>query len=82
MNPLQFLADLETRPQWLGLLADRFARGNPFTAVPRDVERGRGPRRGAARRDLVAPNRAHACMGRQQAGDESITLLTQRAAEQ
>ncbi|HEX2754713.1 MAG TPA: hypothetical protein VHM48_04585 [Candidatus Limnocylindrales bacterium] len=26
MNPLQFLADLETRPQWLGLLADRFAR--------------------------------------------------------
>jgi glutamine---fructose-6-phosphate transaminase (isomerizing) len=39
MNPLHFLADLETKPRWLNLLADRFARGNPFAAVPRDVDR-------------------------------------------
>jgi glucosamine--fructose-6-phosphate aminotransferase (isomerizing) len=39
MNPLHFLADLESKPQWLNLLADRFAQGNPFTAAPRDVDR-------------------------------------------
>ncbi len=39
MNPLHFLADLESKPQWLNLLADRFAQGNPFAAVPRDVDR-------------------------------------------
>jgi glucosamine--fructose-6-phosphate aminotransferase (isomerizing) len=39
VNPLHFLADLETKPRWLNLLADRFAQGNPFAAVPRDVER-------------------------------------------
>ncbi len=39
MNPLHFLADLETKPRWLNLLADRFARGNPFATVPRDVDR-------------------------------------------
>ena len=39
MNALQFLADLETKPRWLNLLADRFAQGNPFAAVPRDVDR-------------------------------------------
>ena len=39
MNPLHFLADLETKPRWLNLLADRLAAGNPFAAVPRDVDR-------------------------------------------
>jgi glucosamine--fructose-6-phosphate aminotransferase (isomerizing) len=39
MNPLLFLADLEAKPQWLNLLADRFAVANPFAAVPRDVDR-------------------------------------------
>jgi glucosamine 6-phosphate synthetase-like amidotransferase/phosphosugar isomerase protein len=39
MNPIAFLADLETKPDWLDLLADRFAQGNPFAAVPRDVDR-------------------------------------------
>jgi len=39
MNPLAFLADLGTKPQWLDLLADRLARGNPFAAVSRDVDR-------------------------------------------
>ncbi len=39
MNPLHFLADLETKPQWLNLLADRLAQGNPFAAAPRDVDR-------------------------------------------
>ena len=39
MNPLDFLADLETKPRWLNLLADRFAVGNPFADVPRDVDR-------------------------------------------
>ncbi len=39
MNPLAFLADLETTPQWLDLLADRLARGNPFAAVPRAFDR-------------------------------------------
>jgi glucosamine 6-phosphate synthetase-like amidotransferase/phosphosugar isomerase protein len=39
MDPLQFVADLEAKPLWLGLLADRFALGNPFAAVPRDVDR-------------------------------------------
>lgn len=39
MNPLHFLADLETKPRWLNLLADRLARGNPFAAAPRDVDR-------------------------------------------
>jgi glutamine---fructose-6-phosphate transaminase (isomerizing) len=39
MNALDFLADLETKPRWLNLLADRFAVANPFAAVPRDVDR-------------------------------------------
>jgi len=39
MNPLDFLADLETKPRWLNLLADRFAQGNPFAVAPRDVDR-------------------------------------------
>jgi fructoselysine-6-P-deglycase FrlB-like protein len=39
MDPLAFLADLETKPRWLNLLADRLAEGNPFAAVPRDVDR-------------------------------------------
>ena len=39
MNPLHFLADLETKPRWLNLLADRLEQGNPFAAVPRDVDR-------------------------------------------
>jgi glucosamine--fructose-6-phosphate aminotransferase (isomerizing) len=39
MNALDFLADLETKPRWLNLLADRFAQGNPFAAAPRDIER-------------------------------------------
>ena len=39
MNPLHFLADLETKPRWLNLLADRLAHDNPFAAVPRDVDR-------------------------------------------
>ena len=39
MNALDFLADLETKPRWLNLLADRFALGNPFEAAPRDVDR-------------------------------------------
>lgn len=39
MNALDFLADLETKPRWLNLLADRLAQGNPFAAVPRDVDR-------------------------------------------
>ena len=39
MNPVTFLADLEAKPRWLNLLADRFARGDLFAAVPRDVDR-------------------------------------------
>ncbi|HET7030302.1 MAG TPA: SIS domain-containing protein [Candidatus Limnocylindrales bacterium] len=39
MNPLAYLADLETKPRWLDLLADRFASGNPWAAVPSDVDR-------------------------------------------
>ena len=39
MNPLAFLADLETKPHWLDLLAERFALGNPWSAVPTDVDR-------------------------------------------
>lgn len=39
MNPIGFLADLETKPRWLNLLADRFARSNPFAVAPRDVDR-------------------------------------------
>jgi fructoselysine-6-P-deglycase FrlB-like protein len=39
MNALDFLADLETKPRWLNLLADRFAVANPFATVPRDVDR-------------------------------------------
>ena len=39
MDPLAFLADLETKPRWLNLLAARFDQGNPFAAVPRDVDR-------------------------------------------
>jgi glutamine---fructose-6-phosphate transaminase (isomerizing) len=39
MNPLAFLADLQTKPDWLDLLAGRLARGNPFAAAPRDVDR-------------------------------------------
>jgi len=39
MNALDFLADLETKPRWLNLLADRLAKGNPFAAAPRDVDR-------------------------------------------
>jgi glucosamine 6-phosphate synthetase-like amidotransferase/phosphosugar isomerase protein len=39
MNPLTYLADLETKPRWLDLLADRFALGDPWADVPRDVDR-------------------------------------------
>jgi fructoselysine-6-P-deglycase FrlB-like protein len=39
VNPLAFLADLETKPHWLDLLAERFALGNPWSAVPTDVDR-------------------------------------------
>jgi fructoselysine-6-P-deglycase FrlB-like protein len=39
MDPLAFLADLETKPRWLDLLADRLALANPFAAAPRDVDR-------------------------------------------
>ncbi|MEA2518751.1 MAG: hypothetical protein QOF49_831 [Chloroflexota bacterium] len=39
MDPLAFLADLETKPQWLDRLAARMALGNPFEAAPRDVDR-------------------------------------------
>lgn len=39
MNPLAFLADLQTKPRWLDLLAERLAEGNPFAAVARDVDR-------------------------------------------
>ncbi len=39
MNPLAYLADLETKPRWLDLLADRFALGDPWADVPRDVDR-------------------------------------------
>jgi glucosamine--fructose-6-phosphate aminotransferase (isomerizing) len=39
MDPLAFLADLETKPRWLNLLADRLDQGNPFADVPRDVDR-------------------------------------------
>ena len=39
MNALDFLVDLETKPRWLNLLADRFAVANPFATVPRDVDR-------------------------------------------
>lgn len=39
MNPIHFLADLETKPRWLDVLADRLGRGNPFAAAPRDVDR-------------------------------------------
>jgi fructoselysine-6-P-deglycase FrlB-like protein len=52
MNPLLFLADLEAKPQWLNLLADRFAVANPFALAPRDVDRvlllGMGSSRSAA----------------------------------
>jgi glucosamine 6-phosphate synthetase-like amidotransferase/phosphosugar isomerase protein len=39
MNPLAYLADLETKPRWLDLLADRFALGDPWVGVPDDVDR-------------------------------------------
>lgn len=39
MNPLAFIADLESKPRWLNLLAGRFDQGNPFAAAPRDVDR-------------------------------------------
>lgn len=39
MNPTAFLADLQTKPRWLDLLAERFALGNPWAEVPRDVDR-------------------------------------------
>ena len=39
VNPIAYLADLETKPRWLDLLADRLAVGNPFAAAPRDVDR-------------------------------------------
>ena len=39
MNPLAYLADLGTKPRWLDLLADRFARGDPWADVPRDADR-------------------------------------------
>ena len=39
MNPLAFLADLETKPQWLDLLAGRLAQRNPFAGVSRAVDR-------------------------------------------
>ena len=39
MNPIAYLADLETKPHWLDLLAERFALGNPWSEVPPDVDR-------------------------------------------
>ena len=39
MNPLAFLADVQTKPRWLELLAERFALGNPWAEVPADVDR-------------------------------------------
>jgi fructoselysine-6-P-deglycase FrlB-like protein len=39
MNPLAYLADLETKPRWLDLLADRLALGNPWAEAPSDVDR-------------------------------------------
>ena len=39
VNPIAYLADLETKPRWLDLLADRLAIGNPFETAPRDVDR-------------------------------------------
>jgi glutamine---fructose-6-phosphate transaminase (isomerizing) len=39
MNPLEFRADLEAKPHWLSRLAERLDAGNPFDAVPRDVDR-------------------------------------------
>ena len=39
MNPLAYLADLQTKPRWLDLLADRFALGNPWASAPSDVDR-------------------------------------------
>lgn len=39
MNPLAYLADLQTKPHWLDLLAERFALGNPWAGVPSDVDR-------------------------------------------
>ena len=39
MNPTAFLADVQTKPRWLDLLAERFALGNPWADVPRDVDR-------------------------------------------
>ena len=57
MNALDFLADLETKPRWLNLLADRFAVANPFATVPRDVDRvlllGMGSSRYAASVELL-----------------------------
>ena len=39
MNPTAFLADLQTKPRRLDLLAERFALGNPWAEVPADVDR-------------------------------------------
>ena len=39
MNPLAYLADLQTKPHWLDLLAQRFVMGNPWAGVPSDVDR-------------------------------------------
>lgn len=59
MNATDYLADLEAKPRWLGLLADRLAAGNPFAAVPRGIDRvlllgmgSSGYAAGVAARDL------------------------------
>ena len=39
MNPERFLTDLRSKPSWLDRLAARLADGNPFAAVPADVDR-------------------------------------------
>ncbi len=39
MNAVGFLADLQTKPRWLELLANRVTFANPFVAAPRDVDR-------------------------------------------
>jgi fructoselysine-6-P-deglycase FrlB-like protein len=39
MDPRAFLADLESKPRWLNLLANRLTISDPFADVPREVDR-------------------------------------------
>jgi glutamine---fructose-6-phosphate transaminase (isomerizing) len=39
MDPRAFLADLESKPRWLNLLANRLTISDPFAHVPREVDR-------------------------------------------